>query len=161
MKFNRSKFIIALVCVSVGWTVGYYMGRTSGLKMARNSLFSIGPFSMDWPQSMFSLDFDSNKSKDFNFFGFSNNSDSFSTREDNNFVYYEFDAADMDKDSLNVKVENGMIIVEGEKTSNSFGGSFKSKIYKTFPIPQEVNEKDMQMYNEGTKIIVKLPKHGV
>ena len=88
------------------------------------------------------------------------------SREDANYIYYEIEADNLDKTSLNTKVENGYLTITGkvENSSSSneeesaFQSSFSSTFQKTFPLPAEVDETKMETYAENKKIIVRFPK---
>lgn len=93
--------------------------------------------------------------------------DDISKREDENFVYYDVKVDDVNSTSINTKVEKGYITIGGttEKKSNADGkgsGSsqsvFKSSFNRTFPLPENVDEKKLQMLTDKNVITLKFPK---
>ena len=91
-----------------------------------------------------------------------------SKREDENFVYYDIKVGDLNSASINTKIKNGYVSitgtqekkvgVDGEDDNSSTQGSFKSMFSRTFPIPNNVDPKKMQMLTEKDKVILKFPK---
>lgn len=93
-----------------------------------------------------------------------------SRREDDDSVYYDIKVEDINSTSINSKVENGYITITGttEKKSGSSDkkendGFFAQSVYKstfnrTFPLPEHVDQTNMQMTSEKDKIVLKFPK---
>jgi HSP20 family molecular chaperone IbpA len=90
--------------------------------------------------------------------------DDISRREDGEFVYYDIKVDDVNATSLSTKIENGYITITGtlEKRSAANDGSdesvFKSTFNRTFPLPEHIDQKNMQVSPEKDKIVLKFPK---
>jgi HSP20 family molecular chaperone IbpA len=180
--FNKQKFIIAIVCVSVGWFIGYEMGKAHEQKVLRQksqSIFNIAPFLFSTPfdsfnnqekeereesapwWSQFFLSMRNFKGKiidnGMSVFGGGDTGD-FKTHEDADFVYFEYEMEKISKDSLNVRVENNMVIIEGNETKEAFGATVSSSFHRAFPAPDNVDVDKVQMDYLNNKLIVKFPK---
>ena len=92
-----------------------------------------------------------------------------SQREDDNSIYYDISVEDVNATSINTKVENGYITITGttekkvgsekkEGDVSSEKSIYKSTFNRSFPLPQNVDERKMQMISERDKIILKFPK---
>jgi len=80
---------------------------------------------------------------------------------------------DLNSISINTKVENGYVTINGtfekknegnrddEKDKLSSQYSYKSTFNRAFPLPENVNVDKMQMTPEKNKIILKFPKVNV
>ena len=87
-------------------------------------------------------------------------------REDDDFKYFEIIADGIDRDSININIEGGMISVSGEiirsddnQAQNSRStSSFISKFSRSFNIPYGVNKDNVKIDTEDNKIIIKFPK---
>lgn len=83
-------------------------------------------------------------------------------REDKDFIYYDIAIKDLNKEKLNVKVENGQITISGqvEKKSeeNGNGSYFSSSFHRSFPAPPDVDADKVQMESSKDKLILKFPK---
>jgi HSP20 family protein len=87
-------------------------------------------------------------------------------REDDDFKYVEIIADGIDRDSININIEGGMISVSGEiirsddnQAQNSRStSSFISKFSRSFNIPYGVNKDNVKIHTEDNKIIIKFPK---
>jgi len=88
------------------------------------------------------------------------------TKEDDHYLYYEIGVHNLDKTSVNTKVENGNITISGKitKTSDSdeesseLHSTYTSTFHKSFPLPNYVDDTRMESYAENNKLIVKFPK---
>lgn len=80
------------------------------------------------------------------------------TREDSQFVYMEIDLNKLDKNSLSAKVENNMVIIEGNQKSEEGGSSTSSHFYQSFPIPGDTDATKVDMNYENNKLVLKFPK---
>jgi HSP20 family molecular chaperone IbpA len=93
-----------------------------------------------------------------------------SKREDDESVYYDIKVENVNSTSINTKVENGYITITGttEKKSGSSDGKekngfleqsvFKTTFSRKFPLPEHVDQNNMQMTSEKNKIVLKFPK---
>lgn len=83
-------------------------------------------------------------------------------REDKDYVYYDIAIKDLNKEKLNVKVENGQISISGqiEKKTQENGDAtlFSSSFHRSFPAPSEVDDKKVQMESSQDKLTLKFPK---
>ncbi len=83
-------------------------------------------------------------------------------REDKDFIYYDIAIKDLNKEKLNVKVENGQITISGqaEKKSeeNGNGSYFSSSFHRSFPAPPDVDANKVQMEPSKDKLTLKFPK---
>lgn len=83
-------------------------------------------------------------------------------REDKDYVYYDIAIKDLNKEKLNVKVENGQISISGqtEKKSQENGDAafFSSSFHRSFPEPPDVDAKKVQMESSQDKLTLKFPK---
>lgn len=83
-------------------------------------------------------------------------------REDKDYVYYDIAIKDLNKEKLNVKVENGQISIAGqiEKKTQEEGDAtfFSSSFHRSFPAPPEVDAKQVQMESSQDKLTLKFPK---
>lgn len=188
MMFNKQKFIIAIICVSLGWGVGYQMGKSQGRKEMQkqmhqmsNDPFGISHFFFSSPWGSFDSETENQEQneKDTSIWdsimhfgkkhsGHSEDKGSslwqpssgpeFHTREDDKNIYYEFSMENLSKDSMSVRVENNMIVLEGTENKKSFGANISSSFYKSFPAPENVDISKVQMDYENNKLIVKFPK---
>ncbi len=90
--------------------------------------------------------------------------DDIKKREDDDFVYYDIKVDDVTETSIDTKIENGYITITGttEKTAgdgdDAATSMFKSSFNRTFPLPENVDENNMQMIPEKDKIVLKFPK---
>lgn len=85
-----------------------------------------------------------------------------SKREDDNYVYFDIKVDDLNSTSVQTKVENGYINIEGKtskksKTDNS-ESTFESSFHRIFPLPGNVDSSKMETTTEGGKIVLKFPK---
>ncbi len=187
IKFNRQKFFIALVCVFVGWSIGFYMGKKKTEEnLARyhrvddlSHLFGIPfPNDPDHEKSPSILDrffkkwfhnesqenrlsaspSDSFFNHSLSFFGLKNAQLNISTREDENFIYMDIDLTSFDKDSLSAKVENDTLVIEGIQKSEDSNSSTSSHFYQSFPVPEGTDASKVDMFYEDHKLILKFPK---
>jgi HSP20 family molecular chaperone IbpA len=145
MVFNKQKFLIAIVCTALGWGVGYYMGKTAE-PIWWDKFF---PTPKDFQGKIFD--------NGMSVFG-GGDSGEFKTREDNEYVYYEYETENLSKDSLNVRVENNMVIIEGNETKEAFGARMNSSFHRAFPVPADVDSDKVQMDYTDKKLIIKFPK---
>lgn len=93
-----------------------------------------------------------------------------SKREDNDAVYYDIKVEDVNRTSINTKLENGYITISGttekkNESSDSKEGNgmvaqsyYKSSFNRTFPIPEHVDQNKMKMSSEKDKIVLMFPK---
>jgi HSP20 family molecular chaperone IbpA len=89
-----------------------------------------------------------------------------SKREDDYFVYYDIKVEDVKSTSITAKVENGYVMIQGslERKNQTHeegvaGESLvKSSFNRSFPVPENVNSKQMMMETAQNTIILKFPK---
>jgi len=83
-------------------------------------------------------------------------------REDDQNVYLEIDSKDIDQDSLNINIKNGIIQISGqiEKiTKTKYGSSsFSSSFNESKQVPAGTDEAKVEITNSNNKIILKFPK---
>lgn len=87
-------------------------------------------------------------------------------RADDRFVYVEIHSKYLDKESIQVEVENDMISVSGkmrvENERNGAGGSSRSVVissfHQSFPVPADADPAGMQLENAPDKLILKFPR---
>ncbi len=85
--------------------------------------------------------------------------------EDDDFKYIEVIADGIDKDSLNIKISNGIISISGEirnmDNNQGYGrrsmSSFVSSFHQSFNVPSGVNEQKVKIDTKDNKIIIKFP----
>jgi HSP20 family molecular chaperone IbpA len=183
MVFNKEKFTIAIICTLIGWFVGYEMGKSHERKELRQhsqGVFDIAPFLFSSPFDNFKNQFGEEQEdpswwekffpspnnlkgkiidKGMSVFGGGDTGD-FKTREDDQFIYYEYDMENIAKDSLNVRVENHMVIIEGNETKEAFGTTMSTSFHRAFPAPDGVDVDKVQMDYLDKKLIIKFPKVG-
>lgn len=181
MVFNKQKFIIAIVCTALGWGVGYYMGKTVERRAFRHrahNTLNFGPFMFSSPFDTYNSDETTEDEqptwwdkffptpKDFQGKIFDNGmsvfgggeSSEFKTHDDDQFVYYEYETENISKDSLSVRVENNMVIIEGNETKEAFGATMSTSFHRAFPVPADVDADKVQMDYTDKKLIIKFPK---
>jgi len=86
--------------------------------------------------------------------------------EDESFVYLEFKLGHIDKNSLNLQIKDGNVTVKGQTkientTQNQFGSSTSisiSSFHKTFPVPEDVKEEEVEVDHKEGALILKFPK---
>lgn len=167
----------------MGWSVGYFMGKKRAeenyAKLNRNmgvSRFFGIPFPHNFESSpslieRFFNNFGTNNSPDpeseedgslldnpFSLFGTRRLQPQLKTHEDDNFVYMEMSLDAFDKKSLSAKVENGMVIIEGNQKEDENGTSMSSHFYQSFPAPFGTDISKVDMSYEDNKLILKFPK---
>jgi HSP20 family molecular chaperone IbpA len=85
-----------------------------------------------------------------------------SQREDGKYVYFDLEVDDLKSTSIQSKIENGYLTVSGvvEKKSQDEGFEkvMKSEFHRTFPLPQNIDSKKMEVVSEGHKVTFKFPK---
>lgn len=85
-----------------------------------------------------------------------------SQREDEHFVYFDLEVEDLKSTSIQSKVENGYLtvsgVVEKKNTDENVQHSFKSEFHRTFPLPEGIDTKKMEVVSEGHKVTFKFPK---
>lgn len=83
-------------------------------------------------------------------------------REDKDYIYYDLAIKDLNKEKVNVRVENGQISLSGqiEKKTIENGSEtfFSSSFHRTFPAPMEVDAKRVQIDSSEDKLTLKFPK---
>lgn len=86
-------------------------------------------------------------------------------KEDNNYKYIELVSDGLDKENLNINIENGMVTIKGEiKKSDQRGNSqtqYYSTFQKSFNVPIGVVEEEVSFDSRDNKVIVKFPKQKV
>lgn len=92
------------------------------------------------------------------------------SREDQDFLYYEISGDSIENTSVSTSVEDGYLTITAEihsgdpKAENdgsggsTFQSSFQSTMQRTFPLPGNVDESKMETLAEGSKIILRFPK---
>ena len=88
-------------------------------------------------------------------FGTTSQSFSISQREDKKYTYIDIEAEGLDKDKLNVKVENGMIHLSGMMERKTNNMQFSSQVHRSFSVPPDVDPDGLEISNEGKKIVLK------
>ncbi len=90
-------------------------------------------------------------------------------REDDNFKYVEVIADEIDKDSIDIGINDGMISISGEimrrdenqdQSSRSMS-SYISKFSRILKVPYGVSEENMKIDTEDNKIVIKFPKNRI
>jgi HSP20 family molecular chaperone IbpA len=183
MGFNKQKFTIALICTAIGWFVGYEMGKfheRKDLRQKSRNVFDIVPHMFFSPLDTFNNDESGEQDEaawwhrffpapekfrgkiidnGMSIFGGGDTGD-FKTRDDEHFVYYEYEMENVSKDSLSVRVENHMVIIEGSETKQAFGATVSTSFHRAFPAPENVDVDKVQMDYIEKKLIIKFPKIG-
>ncbi len=88
-------------------------------------------------------------------------------RSDDKYLYYEITVNDLEATTLNTRVENGMITIEGE-TKKEFQknepdqnrrsqGFTSSRFTRSFPLPAHVDADKMETEHKGNTVILKFP----
>jgi HSP20 family molecular chaperone IbpA len=92
------------------------------------------------------------------------------SREDQDFIYYEISGDSIENTSVSTSVEDGYLTITAEihsgdsnaesdgSASSAFQSSFQSTMQRTFPLPGDVDESKMETLAEGSKIILRFPK---
>lgn len=86
--------------------------------------------------------------------------------EDDRYKYIEILADGIDKNSLNITIEDGMVSISGEisktddnQSQNSRSvSSYVSKFSKSFSIPYGVDEDKVKIDAKDNKVVIKFPK---
>ena len=86
--------------------------------------------------------------------------------EDDQFIYLKFKLGQINKNSLNLQIKDGLVTVKGQTkientTQNQFGSSTSisiSSFNKTFPVPEGVKEEEVQIDHQDGALILKFPK---
>jgi HSP20 family molecular chaperone IbpA len=179
IKFNKQKFLIALICTLTGWGVGYWMGQKRAEEnfAKHNRNFGVSQFfGIPFPDTYPSEDsptlverflkrwgkentHDNDMDKPLSLFGLKNAQPKISTREDDKFVYMEIDLDSLDKNSISAKVENNTVIIEGDHKSEEGGSSMSSHFYQSFPVPGDTDSSKVDMTHENNKLVLKFPKN--
>lgn len=83
-------------------------------------------------------------------------------REDDEYLYYDLDLKDQVPKELNVKVQDGQILIDGKieakEQKEGINQFYSSSFHRSFPVPSGVEGEKFKMEQEGNKIIIKLPK---
>lgn len=87
-------------------------------------------------------------------------------REDDKFIYVEIQSKYLDKESIQVEVEDNMISVSGkmrvENERNGAGGSSRSVVissfHQSFPVPADADPNGMEIENAPDKLVLKFPR---
>jgi len=92
------------------------------------------------------------------------------SREDQNYLYYEIAGDSIENTSVSTSVEDGYLTITAEihsgdskaendgSAGSSFLSSFQSTMQRTFPLPGNIDESKMETLAEGSKIILRFPK---
>jgi HSP20 family molecular chaperone IbpA len=92
------------------------------------------------------------------------------SREDQDFIYYEISGDSIENTSVSTSVEDGYLTITAEihsgdsnaesdgSASSAFQSSFQSTMQRTFPLPGDVDESKLETLAEGSKIILRFPK---
>ncbi len=88
------------------------------------------------------------------------------SHEDKNSVYYELDIDNINKESLNIKVENNIVKISGktEILTQKEDGKTKSKsiqsgqFQRSYPVPDNVDASKVIIESKDNKVILKFPK---
>lgn len=97
--------------------------------------------------------------------------DDIKQRSDDKYLYYEITVDDIEATTLNTRVENGMITIEGEtrkqlqdseqgqnKSSQSF---MSSRFTRSFPLPAQVDADKIITEHKGNTIVLKFPRQAL
>lgn len=88
--------------------------------------------------------------------------DDIKSHEDADFVYYELVVPDLKSTNLETNVEDGYLSIFGtvqkSNDEDEVQGFLKSKFYRKFPLPRDVDYTKMQISNENNKVVLKFPK---
>jgi HSP20 family molecular chaperone IbpA len=98
--------------------------------------------------------------KDFNFGG--GDAGEIKRREDKDFVYYDIGIKGIDKKNFNFKIADGQISISGQvenkSEENGTGTYFSSSFHRSFPVPQDVDGKRVQVDQDKDRVILKFPR---
>ena len=79
-------------------------------------------------------------------------------REDEDFFYYDIEVGSSEKNEVNVKVENGHLLVDGmivnEDNSGSVTSSYTSSFNQMQPLPRNVDQENFEMDHDKEKGIL-------
>jgi HSP20 family molecular chaperone IbpA len=80
-------------------------------------------------------------------------------REDEQFVYYDIAIQGMDQQNLNVEVKDGMVELKGRVEQKAEDGTQVSRSFqRSFPAPQGIDSKKVEIENSADKLTLKFPK---
>ncbi|MDB2426171.1 Hsp20/alpha crystallin family protein [bacterium] len=89
-------------------------------------------------------------------------------REDDNHIYYDIYISNLKETSVSTKVEKGYVVITGktEKKSEKSDDKddmksksvFSSTFRRSFPLPENILEEEMEVLPEEDKIVLKFPK---
>lgn len=84
------------------------------------------------------------------------------SREDDNFEIYELDAKKVDKEKLEIKIQDGMISIKAQsKVDARPKSTFQtiSQMQQSFSLPRGVKDSDVKITEQDDRIIIKVPKY--
>jgi HSP20 family molecular chaperone IbpA len=79
--------------------------------------------------------------------------------EDENFYYYNISIKGLDRQSLNVEVKDGQILLKGQiRLANNAGGEMVESFNRSFPAPPNVDPQKVDIQNTQDTLTLKFPK---
>lgn len=75
-------------------------------------------------------------------------------REDEKYLYYELKIDNIDKQSLNVDVKDGMVSISGKYSD----GNISSQYHQSFSVPDNVDWQKVEIENKDKTLVLKFPK---
>lgn len=79
-------------------------------------------------------------------------------KEEEDRYLLEIDLGGLKPENFSVQIEGGQLFLEGELISDDQGSSVRSKIQRSFPVPEDVEADRIQIDSSGERLIVILPK---
>lgn len=88
------------------------------------------------------------------------------SREDNNFVYYDIEVEGLDKNTVDIKVENGAVKISGKTTvenekvdkNGTQQEASLTQFSRSIPVPDNVDASKVDITSKDNIIILKFPK---
>lgn len=176
MKFLKTKVFVGFVCFLVGAAAAFAAQRFTserqkGLNLADGKLHFKNPA----PVNLDSV-FDDFYNDDFfgrahdpfeqmrqmrSTFG-GGDAGEVKRREDKDFVYYDIGIKGIDKKNFNFKIADGQISISGQAENKSeesgTGTYFSSSFHRSFPVPQDVDAKRVQVEQDKDLVTLKFPR---
>ena len=89
-----------------------------------------------------------------------------STREDNDFFYYDITVADLNSPSISTSLVGGFVIISGASQKNEENKDERNIVFEkhnamfiqVLPVPANTDRKNMQIINEKNKVILAFSK---
>lgn len=82
--------------------------------------------------------------------------------EDEHFEIYELDSKKVDKEKLEIKVQDGMISIKAQnKSETPSTSSFQTirQMQQSFSLPRGVQDSDVKITEQDGRIVIKVPKY--